>query len=349
MTRKIGSARLHKNVVAAAKREKVAPERAKRWVAATAFFQLLNGAVARGTLRYGVDGGFSVELRHRVLARTSEDIDLILAGEGAPVDVLRHAIDDSWADFSFAIKSADKRDRATRVLLQVRFNGVEWCTLKLDVLGEESASPGCLYALEYVYPPDISQFGLPTANQVPCLSRPEQMAHWIHAVTKPAAVGERRDRSRNLIDLYLFDTLSPCSDEDVLAATVAVFEGEPSHAFRLAFEMPAAWAPGLDERVAELGLDMTARGLEAYFQRYVARILGVNISVNFEYRFVILTVPVPVPNILQGVFVPDEAFAVMERLTGAEGFRLVNMLRYPSLERTHSVIAVLEREKGTVA
>jgi hypothetical protein len=133
-----------------------------------------------------------------------------------------------------------------RVDIQVRFNGVDWGTLKIDVID------GKIAEVEQVSNVAIERFGLPRAGTVACLSRQYQIAEWIHAVTRPETEGERRNRARNIVDLYLFDTLAPTDDSLVQAACIEIFEREGAHEWPPSIDFPVDWSATIAELVAHV-------------------------------------------------------------------------------------------------
>jgi hypothetical protein len=259
--------KLQKLVTADANQQAVAPSRAMRWVSAAAFFEVLNCAEAEGHFgAYAIKGGFAVELRHNVDARTSEDIDLILVGDHQPMDILRAILPAKWDAFEFRIKSEEQRDHVVRVNVQVRFNRVDWSTLKIDVIDDEIAD------VERVANVAIERFGLPQARPVACLSRPHQIAEWIHCTTRPEIDGKRKNRARNIVDIYLFDTLATTDDEAVRAACVTTFEREGTHAWSPDPAFPEAWAAKIAEVVEESGLEATPEDIIAHVTAYIKRL-----------------------------------------------------------------------------
>jgi hypothetical protein len=204
----ISQGKLQKLVTTDANERAVAPSRAMRWVSAAAFLEVLSCAEAEGRLgAYAIKGGFAVELRHNAAARTSEDIDLILAGEHQAIEILRNILPAKWDAFEFWIKSEEQREHVVRANVQVRFNRVDWGTLKIDVVDAEVAD------VERVENVAIERFGLPQAGSVTRLSRPNQIAEWIHCTTRPEIHGKRKNRARNIVDIYLFDTLATTDNE----------------------------------------------------------------------------------------------------------------------------------------
>lgn len=342
--KKIGATALHRTVTRQAEADGVAVARSKKWVGATALFELFSAAVDEGIIdAYYVKGGFSVELRHPGVARTSEDIDLVIAGTAQPVVLLEKVISNGWADFDFRLKRLEERSHSIRVELQVRFNTVDWCTLKVDILGDP------IYETEHVEPPDLVRFGLPRPSAIPCLSRAQQLAQWIHCITRPEVDRRRPDRARNIVDLYLFDQYSPCDDGEVLTAAESVFRLEGTHSWPPVFEIPPAWMVTLDEWANELELQMRGGDLVEYFYRFIARLLGTEVQMTYDYRFYVLSYATSrkrlesvdsVPEVTD-TFVADPSLGSFRRAI-EEGFRIVQMLPF---DPARGIIAVLERPR----
>jgi hypothetical protein len=264
----LSQGKLQKLVTADANEQGVAPSRAMRWVSAAAFFEVLNCAEAEGQLgAYAIKGGFAVELRHNAASRTSEDIDLVIATERRAIEILHAILPAKWDAFEFRIKSEEEREHVVRVDVQVRFNQVDWGTLKVDVIDATIAD------VERVPNVAIERFGLPQANPVACLSRPHQIAEWIHCTTRPAIDGKRKNRARNVVDIYLFDTLARADDEAVRAACVTVFERERTHAWPPDPAFPEAWAATIREVIEETGLEASPDDVIAHVTAYVRRLV----------------------------------------------------------------------------
>lgn len=262
VNKKISAGKLQRAVTEKAKAEGIAVARAMKWVAATALFQLCRIAIAQNRIDgYCVKGGFAVELRLPQYARTSEDIDLIIHGAADPVALLAAVISQPWNDFEFRIKrEPEQRDHCVRVELQARFNNNDWCTLKLDLLSDP------IYSAEEVEAPDLICFGLPEADGVPCLSRPEQIAQWIHSVTKPEIDGKRLNRARNIVDLFLFNEHTPIDDVAVLDAVLTIFNRELTHQWPPPVDIPERWLATLEEMIVELELPISSAELLSYFK-----------------------------------------------------------------------------------
>jgi Nucleotidyl transferase AbiEii toxin, Type IV TA system len=263
----ISQGKLQRLVTTDANERAVAPSRAMRWVSAAAFFEVLNCAEAEGRLgAYAIKGGFAVELRHNAAARTSEDIDLILADGHQAIAILRKILPAKWDAFDFRIKSEEQREHVARVNVQVRFNRVDWGTLKIDVVDAK------IVDVERVANVAIERFGLPQASPVACLSQPHQIAEWIHCTTRPEIDGNRKNRAHNVVDIYLFDTLATTDDEAVRAACVTTFEREGTHAWPPNPAFPGAWAATIAEVIEEIGLEYSPEDVIAYVTAYIERL-----------------------------------------------------------------------------
>ena len=119
MTRVLGSQELSKRVAREATRTGVAPDRLRKWIASTALLEFFNVAFAEGRITdFCVKGGFAVELRHPSLARASQDIDIVVTGNLSDRALLEAVITQPWTLFSFSIKDEERRNHATRLIVQ---------------------------------------------------------------------------------------------------------------------------------------------------------------------------------------------------------------------------------------
>jgi hypothetical protein len=336
--RVVGAQELGKRVAREAEKTGIAPERLRKWIASAALLELFNIAYASGRIsKYCVKGGFAVELRNPSLSRASQDIDVVVTGGLSDRELLEAVISEPWELFSFRIKEEARRDHSTRLVVQAIYNNVAWTTIKFDLVREP------IDVIEDVDAHDLTVYGLAGATPIPCLSRWEQMAQYIHAISLPAVDGKRPSRARNIVDIYVFDQYARCDDHEALSATIALFERRDTHAFPPNFDIPDGWHAELATLAAELGIELDAAGLIRYLNSYLARILGVPISMKYEYRFLVLSALPNVPSIVEGAIKNDPALDVFNRMTQQEGFKLAQLMRYPSRDVTHAMLAVLER------
>jgi hypothetical protein len=266
--KKLGQSVLQKRVMADADSSGFVRARVIRWVGASAFFEVLNEAERQGAIdAYLVKGGFAVELRHPKAARTSEDIDLIITGKADAVSLLESILPASWDSFEFHIKEKEQRDHVVRVYVQVTFNQVFWCTLALDVIDAGISS------VEHVDNVDISKYELPRVGKVAVMSREQQLSEWIHCTTKPAAGGKRKNRAKNVIDIFVYaNYLPPCEDAEVLDHCKRTFAREGTHEWPPATDFPAQWLEEIAERLEELEIEIDASALVEDVARYIARL-----------------------------------------------------------------------------
>jgi Nucleotidyl transferase AbiEii toxin, Type IV TA system len=336
--RRLGSQQLSKNVIRAAGKQGIAVDRLRRWIGANALLQTLANASSLTATSFLVKGGYSVELRFPARARASEDIDIAIVGSADNVATMREFLEKGWSDFTFEIKDTGVRPNSIRLNVQVRFNGANWCTLKIDLVDEDNP------ITENVEPPDVTDLGLPPMNPIPCLSRAQQQAQWIHAITKPAAEGERRNRARNLLDLYIFDTHAAADDAETLDATLRVFAEQRTHEFTLdQMRVPEDWIPTLDELIQDLGADLSSRDLVENFYAFLNRITGADMRKNYEYLFITMTPAQNVPTVLESPFdLTSVEYQNFNRLTKTQGYRVSSIMQYPGSGR--ALLVTLERE-----
>ncbi len=65
---------------------------------------------------------------------------------------------------------------------------------------------------------------------------------------------------------------------------------------------------------------------------------------NYEYRFLVLSALAQVPTIVENAVDNDPELEAFNRMTQTEGWRLSHLIRYPSLQVTRAMLAVLERQ-----
>lgn len=347
MTPPIGRQHLHKRVQQAALSASIAPDRARRWVAAGALLELLHCAREQGTLSaYHLKGGFAIELRLRDRARTSRDVDLVFSESRheAVRQLLEALASESWSNFTFRPKQQpEELEHAIAVEIQAEYLGGPWCTVLLEVVTDADAP-----RLELVDPYDLTAFGLPETAPVPCLNIHDQMAQKIHAATEPAP-GNRR--WRDIVDVYLFETMFPPDDDALRTATEYVFTTRGTHAWPpAALTLSEEWTIGIRDLIDRLELeDVSPDRIVDAFNVLILRLLGVPTVPNRRYHFMILTIAVTnrPPTVLESVLQGDERYNIFRRMTETEGYRLVQLFPYPSaggVRDTPYMLAVLERE-----
>jgi len=217
--------------------------------------------------RWLLKGGYAMELRYRPKARTTKDIDLSVASDGAGADLqtrlndvrdaLQSAVEVDLNDFlTYLIGAASTElqgapQGGARFPVEARMAGRTFGNFHIDV-GIGDAITGAPETLDC---DDLLAFaGIPPAT-VLAIPRAQQFAEKIHAYTCPW--GDRQNtRSRDLVDVLILierdlppiDTLRAAID-----ATFAVRATHPKPG-RLP-EPPTAWAPEYAAVAEEVQLD----------------------------------------------------------------------------------------------
>jgi hypothetical protein len=217
---------LERLVRALSVQEGIAADRLRRWVST----MILLGALERLTddeHRFLLKGGVAIELRLKLRARATKDVDIIVIPEGDAhaVDMLEDALQDPYLGFAFRL--ADVRDSADaparRLDVKMTYKRKPWATVRLEASLPEAhaAEPEQISAFS------LKQLGLDGPEQVSCQSLRYQMATKLHAVTERFD-DRANDRYRDLIDVLLLAELKP-SLPRVAQACQDVFAAGATH------------------------------------------------------------------------------------------------------------------------
>lgn len=170
-----------------------------------------------------IKGGVSMELRLKMRARTTKDLDTVYRGTfehwlGSLDEALAEEID----DFSYS-RDEPVRIRGTntfRVNVIIDFKGKRWGKVQLEVAPVEVEA---VLDIDQVEPFDIGQFGLESPGQISVVGLPYLIAQKLHACTEVFA-GQGNERVHDLMDLLLArDLLEPASLGRVREACEAIF------------------------------------------------------------------------------------------------------------------------------
>ncbi|MFZ1155544.1 MAG: nucleotidyl transferase AbiEii/AbiGii toxin family protein [Solirubrobacteraceae bacterium] len=198
---------LERLVQALSVEEGIAADRLRRWVST----QVLLGALGRGDIherRFLLKGGVAIELRMRLRARATRDVDIVVLPEEDAdlIETLRETLEDPYLNFGFRLARIQSIENtsAQRMDVKMTYGGRPWATLRL-----EASPPGAERAeAEEISAFSLTQLGLDGPEQVACQSLRYQIATKLHAVTERFETGEN-DRFRDLIDLLLLRELQP--------------------------------------------------------------------------------------------------------------------------------------------
>lgn len=218
----------------------IATDRLRRWVSTMVLLGAL-GQTDDDEHRFLLKGGVALELRLRLRARATRDVDLIVRTDrGTDVaEALKDALAGPYLDFDFRVVGV--RDIANtpaqRMDVKLTYKSKPWATLLL----EASPPEGQADESEQISAFSLTQLGLDGPDQVACQSLRYQMATKLHAVTQRFATGEN-DRFRDLIDLLLLRELDPDLPR-VKQACLDVFHTRATHPWPPQLTAEPSWPP----------------------------------------------------------------------------------------------------------
>jgi hypothetical protein len=189
-----------------------------------------------------VKGGVSMELRLKMRARTTKDLDTVYRGTfehwlGSLDEALAEDID----DFSYS-RDEPVRIRGTntfRVNVIIDFKGKRWGKVQLEVAPVEVEA---VLDIDRIEPFDIGQFGLESPGQISVVGLPYLIAQKLHACTE-VFDGQENERVHDLMDLLLArDLLEPTSLGRVREACEAIFANREKHLWPPKLVVYPGWA-----------------------------------------------------------------------------------------------------------
>lgn len=201
-----------------------------------------------------VKGGVSMELRLRLKARATKDLDTVFRGRFEEwLEALDDALSASVEGFSFSrTEPAEIRETHTfRVNVAIDLKGRRWGQVVLEVAPAEAAE---VIDVDAVEPFDIGQFGLPAPESVPVVGLPYLIAQKLHACTQPPGEGEENQRSHDLMDLLLArDLLEESELARVREACLAIFGGRDVHEWPPSVVVYPSWPAAFAKLAGEEG------------------------------------------------------------------------------------------------
>lgn len=214
-----------------------------------------------GKPMFAVKGGVAMELRMRLDARATRDLDAVfLGGFEKWIDTLDSAFERPVADFEFSRgePAAIRTTRTMRVAVYLDYRGRRWGTVTLEVAPAEGND---VLDIDEVEPFDLAQFGLPAPENVPVVGLPYLIAQKLHACTEPLD-GRDNPRVRDLIDLQLVRRLLRGGGlAQVREACIAIFDIRGTHPWPPELIVPAAW-PAAYEKLIEEEVGVAASDLD---------------------------------------------------------------------------------------
>lgn len=210
-----------------------------------------------------VKGGFGLELRYRLQARTTKDLDLALAAHG-PIsgeatrvrDALQAALEvDVGDDFVVTVGAPVHHlqgppEGGVRFPVEIRLAGREFTSFHVDVAASdpEIEPPDWIVGEEY-----LSFAAIPAARSA-VIPLAQQFAEKLHAWTRPRA-RPPNTRVKDLADLVLIVESGGLDPRRVAASTRTTFERYGTHPIPdEAPAAPAEWREPYEALARELAL-----------------------------------------------------------------------------------------------
>lgn len=243
------------------------PQRLHRLVSFDRFLVRLNQDQRVSLL---LKGGYAVELRLPGRARSTEDIDLLVADPSklaaidpdrtqAIRDVLQDAAERDLKDFfAFRIKAPQALEGSIRFKVEALINNDIFCTFRIDVsVGDPVVgTPQLLTSQEWLA---FAQLAGVSAASIPALSAEQQFAEKVHALTVPRF--GPNSRVQDLIDLVLLIESGVLDQLHVVEAVRRIFRSRGTHRRPRTLSAPdPAWSARYEKLAQECDLSATTLG-----------------------------------------------------------------------------------------
>jgi len=235
-------------------RGSVALNRLRKMVA---FDRFLARLLAAQPSIWMLKGGLALQLRLGDSARTTQDMDVLLAISRMEVHkaLEQAALHDLGDWFTFAVRSdtgalPGPDGGGLRFYVTARVDSRVFESFHVDVgLGDPVIEP----AESLTTPPLLAFADIPPVT-IPCYPISQHLAEKIHAYARPRASGEST-RVKDLVDMVLIAMHVPVNAVALSAAIQATFAAQSAGASPLSLPAPpAAWAPKYHRLAQEVGL-----------------------------------------------------------------------------------------------
>jgi nucleotidyltransferase AbiEii toxin of type IV toxin-antitoxin system len=245
---------LERLVQALSVQEGLAADRLRRWVSTI----VLLGALERrddDQHRFVLKGGVAIELRFKLRARATKDVDIIVIPDRDAdiIDALEDALADPYLDFAFRLVDVHEiaNTSARRMDVKMSYKHRPWATVRLEASFPEANAAEA----EQVAAFSLVRLGLNGPDYVACQSLRYQIATKLHAVTERFADREN-DRYRDLIDLLLLAELEPELPR-VAVACREIFAARATHPWPPQLTIEPSWPEQYPALATEQGFAVT--------------------------------------------------------------------------------------------
>lgn len=218
-----------------------------------AFERLLARLVSGKEQVWILKGGFALELRLGVKARTTNDLDLLaaipLAPERMHQAITEAALTEFGDAFQFEVRQATTVNPARFTVLAL-LDGRNLETFHLDVgTGDAIVGP-----LDYISTPNLMAFADIPPVRMPCYPLTQQLAEKVHAYTFSYASGETT-RVKDWIDIILIAQAGELHAKRLIDSLQATFNARQTHPFPEKMPLPpASWARTFKKLAGEVQL-----------------------------------------------------------------------------------------------
>lgn len=166
--------------------------------------------------RFLLKGGTMLQYRLSAMSRTTQDIDGLIRGSlDSFMEDLDKALRLPWGPFTFErseihmISVPQRHEPPWRFSISVMLNGIRWRRVQIEISNDTSSASE---DIEFISPPSLAGFGLPSPMTFASLSLRYQIAQKIHASTDPHEPPlSENNRSRDVVDLLLLKNLTETS------------------------------------------------------------------------------------------------------------------------------------------
>ena len=249
------------------------------WIIATtvAAAKLQQVVDSDGRACFSIKGGTLLQYKLGLTSRATKDLDGIVRGDIEKfIEQFDAILDEPWGPISFARSDVEEIRISTRVVNPRKFDlvlsirGVVWRRIKIEISPDEGLAGS---SQEYILPPALSPFGLPTPDALIGMAMSYQIAQKIHAssmVHNPPQYSNMR--VRDVADLLAIKRMVEVAENPT--------KSEISAAIRDTFASRAAEAKQLNKKPRHWPVRLTA--YEHWQEEYdsIAKAMGIKASLN---------------------------------------------------------------------
>lgn len=204
-----------------------------------------------------VKGGVSMELRLKMRARATKDLDTVYRGTFESwLDSLDEALGEEIDDFTYSRDEPFqiRNTNSFRVNIIIDYRGRRWGRVQFEVAPVEVEA---VLDIDQVEPFDIGQFGLESPSQISVVGLPYLIAQKLHACTE-IFDGQENARVHDLMDLLLArDLLEPADLARVREACEAIFATRAKQSWPPELIVYPSWAETYQALAEDEGFTIT--------------------------------------------------------------------------------------------